>query len=124
MTIGVRIVDAVSPNMIDRARPLHTGSPRIVVAHKIVVREVTKIGFSLVQAESTTAHFFVHPFARRILVYSTRMMAFPTTIHAKAITQIIDVAEKYSFVDRKSSVNPGKTPINPSKNETIIVPPI
>jgi hypothetical protein len=86
--------------MIASANPLRTGSHKIVVAPKIVVSDVTNIGLSLVREASMIAHFFVQPLSSKILIYSTKIIAFPTTIPASAITQIIDVAEKYSFPKR------------------------
>ena len=47
-------------------------------------------------------------------------MAFPTTIHAKAITPIIDVALKYSPWIKYNKAYPGKTPKNHNKNDIII----
>ena len=52
------------------------------------------------------------------------MIAFQTTIPARAITQIILVALKYSFFKRYKIVNPGNTQKKPNKNVNIITPPI
>jgi hypothetical protein len=52
------------------------------------------------------------------------MIAFQTTIHAKAIIQIIEVAEKYSQFNKYSIVNQGNTQKNHSKNVIIITPAI
>lgn len=45
--------------------------------------------------------------------------AFQTTIHARAMTQIMDVALKYSPERRYKSAYPGKTPINHKRNDSI-----
>ena len=49
-------------------------------------------------------------------------MAFPTTIPAKEITQIIPVALKYSFFKIYKREKPGKIPKNPSKNGNMTIP--
>ena len=45
-------------------------------------------------------------------------------IHANAITQIIDVAVKYSFDVKYNKLYHGKIPINPNKNGNIMIPHI
>jgi len=82
--------------MIAQATPDQTGSPKIVVAPKMVVSEVIKIGFILIRQAWIRDILTVFPRLRRIMTYSMSKIAFPTTIPASAITPIIEVAEKYS----------------------------
>ena len=92
----VSIAEVLNPRIIAQATPDHTGSHKIVVAHNIVVNEVIKIGFILVRHATTNAIFTVFPRFNNICTYSINKIAFHTTIHANAITPIIDVALKYS----------------------------
>jgi len=50
------------------------------------------------------------------------MIEFHTTIHARAMIHIIEVAEKYSLLKRYKSVNHGKIQKKPSKKAIIIIP--
>jgi len=56
-----------------------------------------------------------------MLIYSTSIIEFQTTIHARAITHIILVAEKYSQDIKYNILNQGKTQKKPSKNAIIII---
>ena len=93
----------------------------IVVAQRIVVSEVKIIGLNLVYHAFSKASFISIQFFFRILIYSINIIAFHTTIHQRAITQIILVAEKYSFFIKYRILNQGKTHRNHSKKVIIII---
>gem|GEM_PF-1988166 len=124
MINNVRLADAINHHIIDRANPLHTGSPNIVVAPSIVVKEVIIIGFNLLEPASNMLYLKPCQLSKSILRYSIYIIAFPTTIPAKAITHIILVALKYWLSNKNNPVNRGITQKNPSKNVIIIFPHI
>jgi hypothetical protein len=68
----------------------------IVAAQSIVVRDVRIIGLNLVYHAFRRASFIVRPFSFIMFIYSISIIEFHTTIHARAIIHIIEVAEKYS----------------------------
>ena len=119
--IRVRIELISSHHIIDHASQLQTGSQIIVAAHNTVVSEVSRIGLNLVYHAFSKASFIVRPFSFIMFMYSTNIIEFQTTIQARAITHIIDVAEKYSLLNIYNKENQGNTHINQSKNAIIII---
>jgi hypothetical protein len=86
-----------------------------------VVKDVRIIGLNLVYHAFNNASFNKTPFLFIIFIYSIRIIAFQTTIHQRAITHIILVAEKYSHLSKYKILNQGNTHINQSKNVIIII---
>lgn len=92
--MSVSTAEKESHQMIDQANPDHTGSHMIVVAQSTVVKEVIIIGFNLLTQASMIEYFSVCPWLSIIFIYSTKSIEFPTTIQAKAMTPIMEVALK------------------------------
>jgi len=88
------------------------------------VRDVSIIGLNLVYPAFSKASFIVNQLFFIIFIYSISIIEFQTTIQARAIIHIIEVAEKYSFFIRYKKLKPGHTPKKPSKNVSIIIQPI
>ena len=92
----------------------------MVAAQNTVVRLVRIIGANLTYHALSNASHKVSQCFFSVLTYSIKIIAFHTTIQARAITQIIEVAEKYSFFTRYKNVKPGQTQKNQSKKVIII----
>jgi hypothetical protein len=124
ITIKVNILLTSNHHIIVQANQLQTGSQIMVAAQKTVVIDVKIIGVNLTYQAFNSASFIVNQLFFKIFIYSINIIAFQTTIHANAITHIIDVAEKYSQFNKYSKLNHGKTPKNHNKNVIIIIPAI
>jgi hypothetical protein len=86
-----------------------------------VVRDVKIIGLNLVYEACNIAFFNTSQLFLSMFIYSTKSIAFHTTIHHRAIIQIILVAEKYSFFIMYNKLNHQNTQKNHSKNVIIII---
>jgi len=118
------MAEELNHQIIDHANHDHTGSHNIINAQIIAVEDVRKIGFNLVTHAFIRASLKFIPLCANSSKYSSKIIELPIDIPANAITQIIEVALKYSLLVKYNRLYHGSIPINPKRNGNIIIPHI
>ena len=120
-----------NPNISDQARPLKIGSRVIGQAPSNAAAAVRAMGRNRTAPDSRMASFTEAPRSTAVLMKSTRMIPFRTTMPASAIMPIMAVAVKNTGLSNPptgllpnafSSQKPGMMPIMVSGMDSMMMP--